>query len=101
MVSPRFSPLPRSPSASALMVALRLIGSIFLSTSVSVWKSVLTSSCTSDASTRAPGFKGLLDGLSGGRNSTAFAPNTVVPPMRTCALSGMYDSWLLSMARVS
>ena len=83
------------------MVALRLIGSIFLSTSMSVWKSVFTSSWTDDACTCAPGRNALPDGWSGGRNSTALAPNTVVPPMRTFALDGMYGSWLLSIASVS
>ena len=45
-MAPRSSPLPRRPSPSAVSVALRLTGSILCSTSVSVWNSVLTSSCT-------------------------------------------------------
>ena len=62
---------------------------------------MLTSSCTSEACTCAPGRSELPVGESGGRNSTALAPNTVVPPIRTFALDGMYGSWLLSIASVS
>ena len=82
--------MPRSPSPSADSVALRLIGSTLCSTSVSVWNSVLTSSCTDDGLHRARRAAATSpDGASGGRNSTDLAPKTVVPPMRTVALDGM------------
>ena len=93
--------MPRNPSPSALSVAFRLTGSILSSTSDSVWNSVLTSNCTEDACTWAPGRIELPDGESGGTNSTDLAPKMVVPAMRTSAFDGIYRSSLLLIASVN
>ena len=95
------SPLLRRPSPSAVSVAFSSTGSILCSTSVSVWNNVFTSSCTDDAATVAPSRSDEPDGVAGGWNSTDFAPNTVLPAMRTSAFDGMYGMCRRSMDSVS
>lgn len=86
--APRSSPWPRRPSDSALRVPFNSTGSTLCSRLISDWNSVLTSSCTAEASTVEFGRSDVAAAVWGGMNSTDLAPKMVFPAMCTVALDG-------------